>query len=379
MRDRARNGLEALHNLRTRSRRVVTRSAVRLAVIAGDGIGPEVTAEALKVLDAVQPFFASGWTVEQLPFGADRYLSTGVSISPAEMSRLGSDFDAILVGALGDPRVPGNEHARDILLGMRFKLDLYVNERPARLLDERLTPIKGKTVEDIDLVIFRENTEGLYAGIGGIFKEGMPDEITIAEELNTRRGVERIIRYAFDWAKSHGKTRVTMADKANAIPAHSLWRRVFAEVGEEYAGIRRDTRYIDAMAMDLIRTPESFQVIVTGNLFGDILSDLASTLVGGLGIAPSANRNPGRVAMFEPVHGSAPPLAGKDCANPMAAILSLAMLLETVGEQDAANAVESAVSAAVSSGAMSADLGGSLGTGAVGDWIAERIRSMADG
>ena len=354
----------------------MTRPEVRLAVIAGDGIGPEVIAEALKVLDAVQPICKSGFALEHLPYGADHYLSTGVSISPAEMSRLGSEFDVILVGALGDPRVPGNEHARDILLGMRFKLDLYVNERPAHLFDDRLTPLKGKSASDIDLVIFRENTEGLYAGIGGMFKQGTPDEISIAEEVNTRHGVERIIRYAFEWARSHAKARVTMADKANAIPAHGLWRRAFEEIGEEYPEIHRDTRYIDAMAMDLIRTPESFQVIVTGNLFGDILSDLASTLVGGLGIAPSANRNPGRVAMFEPVHGSAPPLAGKDRANPMAAILSLGMLLETVGEKEAAIAVESAVRSAVAAGEVSTDLGGMLGTRAVGDGIADRVRSL---
>lgn len=351
----------------------MTKKAIRLAVIAGDGIGPEVIAEALKVLEAVESEFAPGIIVEQLPYGAERYLSTGITISPEEMHRLGAEFAAIMVGALGDPRVPGNEHARDILLGMRFQLDLYVNERPARLFHERLTPLKGKTVNDIDLVVFRENTEGLYAGIGGSFKPGTAQEITIAEELNTRMGVERIIRYAFAWAESHGKARVTMADKANAIPAHALWRRVFEDVGGEYPRIERDTRYIDAMAMDLVRTPESFQVIVTGNLFGDILSDLASMLVGGLGLAPSANRNPGTIAMFEPVHGSAPPLTGKDRANPMAAILTLAMMLETVGAGEAASAVEKSVRAALSAGVMTPDLGGSLGTRAVGDWIAERV------
>ena len=349
----------------------------RLAVIAGDGIGPEVVNEALKVLDAVETRFGPGITVERLPYGADHYLSTGVTLPPAEMKRLGSDFDAILVGALGDPRVPGNEHARDILLGMRFQLDLYVNERPARLFDERLTPLKGKRVEDIDLMVFRENTEGLYVSIGGIFKQGTADEIAIAEELNTRRGVERIIRHAFAWARSNGKTRVTMADKANAIAAHGLWRRVFEEVGAEYTDIKRDTRYIDAMAMDLVRTPEAFQVIVTGNLFGDILSDLASILVGGLGLAPSANRHPGRVAMFEPVHGSAPPMAGKDVANPMAAILTLGMLLETVGAGDAAAAVERAVRAAIAAGVATSDIpGGAHGTRAVGDWIAKRVGSV---
>jgi 3-isopropylmalate dehydrogenase len=347
----------------------------KLAVIAGDGIGPEVVREALKVLDAVEAVHHPGITVETLPYGADHYLSTGITIPPAEMQRLSRDVDAILVGAIGDPRVPGNEHARDILLGMRFQLDLYVNERPARLFDDRLTPLKGKTVRDLDLVVFRENTEGLYVSMGGAFKVGTPDEITIAEELNTRKGVERIIRHAFSWARAHGRTRVTMADKANAIPAHALWRRVFDEVGAEYGDVTRDTRYIDAMAMDLVRTPESFQVIVTGNLFGDIISDLASILVGGLGMAPSANRHPGRVAMYEPVHGSAPPLAGKDVANPMAAILSLGMMLDGIGEGAAALAVERAVRGAITAKVGTSDVGGTLGTRAVGDWIAERVRA----
>jgi len=346
----------------------------RLAVIAGDGIGPEVVNEALKVLEAIESRFRPGIEIERLPFGADHYLKTGITLPPVEMQRLGRDFDAILVGALGDPRVPGNEHARDILLGMRFQLDLFVNERPARLFDERLTPLKGKRVQDIDLVVFRENTEGLYVSIGGMFKQGTADEIAIAEELNTRKGVERIIRHAFEWARAHGRQRVTMADKANAIAAHGLWRRVFAEVGAGYSDIKRDTRYIDAMAMDLVRTPEAFQVIVTGNLFGDIISDLASILVGGLGLAPSANRHPGRVAMFEPVHGSAPPMAGKDVANPMAAILTLGMMLETVGATDGARAVERAVRDAIETGVATPDiLGGTHGTRAVGDWIAERV------
>ncbi len=346
-----------------------------LAVIAGDGIGPEVVREALGVLRAVEDRFQPGIEVEQLPYGAEHYLKTGETIPPMEMKRLGRDFDAILVGALGDPRVPGNEHARDILLGMRFQLDLYVNERPARLMDARLTPLKGKEPADIDLTIFRENTEGLYVSVGGRFKEGTPDEIAIAEELNTRKGVERIVRYAFEWAASHGKSSVTMADKANAIAAHHLWRAVFDEVGREYAGIERGTRYIDAMAMDLVRSPESFQVIVTGNLFGDILSDLASVLVGGLGLAPSANRNPGTVTMYEPVHGSAPPLAGKDAANPIAAILTVAMMLADLDFDDAARAVEGAVRAAIAEGVGTTDVGGKLGTRAVGKWIAEYVRS----
>lgn len=344
-----------------------------LAVIPGDGIGPEVVREALAVLEAAESRFHPGIQVEMLPYGAEHYLRTGETLPPEEMNRLERDFDAILVGALGDPRVPGNEHARDILLGMRFQLDLYVNERPARLMDARLTPLRNKRPQDIDLVVFRENTEGLYVSVGGTFKRGTPDEIAIAEELNTRKGVERIIRYALEWARENGRTRVTMADKANAIPAHQLWRRVFDEVGREYADIERDTRYIDAMAMDLVRTPEAFQVIVTGNLFGDILSDLASILVGGLGLAPSANRNPGGVTMYEPVHGSAPPLAGKNVANPMAAILTLAMMLRDLDFPDAGDAVERAVRSAIREGVGTADIGGTFGTREVGSWVAERV------
>ena len=349
----------------------------QLAVIKGDGIGPEVIDQALKVLDAAEETFRPGVQVETLPYGADHYLATGETMPGTELIRLGTELDAILVGALGDPRVPGNEHARDILLGMRFQLDLYVNERPARLLADHLTPLKGKSRRDIDITVFRENTEGLYVSIGGSFKRGTPEEITIAEELNTRRGVERIVRHAFEWARAHGKTRIVMADKSNAIAAHMLWRRMYEEVGREYPELKRETRYIDALAMELIRTPEAFEVVVTGNLFGDIISDLASALVGGLGLAPSANRHPGKIAMFEPVHGSAPALAGQDRANPMAAILSLAMLLEHLGATAAARAVEQAVENAIASGVTTEDLGGSHGTRAVGDWIAARVREMS--
>jgi 3-isopropylmalate dehydrogenase len=345
----------------------------RVAVIAGDGIGPEVIGESLKVLEAVEAVYAPGVQIERMPWGASHYLATGETLPPEQMRRLGTEFDAILVGALGDPRVPGNEHAKDILLGMRFQLDLFVNERPARLFAERLTPLKNKKTSDIDMMVFRENTEGLYVSIGGSFKTGTRDEITIAEELNTRGGVERITRHAFEWARANGRSRVTMADKSNAIPAHMLWRRVFEEVGAEFSDIKRDTRYIDALAMDMIRTPESFQVIVTGNLFGDIITDLASALVGGLGIAPSANRHPGKIAMFEPVHGSAPPLAGKDKANPVAAILTLAMMLEEIDAADAASAVRDAVQQSIDAEICTGDIGGTHGTRAVGDWIAARV------
>ena len=347
----------------------------RIAVIAGDGIGPEVVEAALAVLDAAARRFGFTLDVERLPYSADHYLATRETIPDAAVEHLRNDVDAIFVGALGDPRVPGNEHARDILLGLRFRLDLYVNLRPVTLLHPGLCPLKDPRSgpRTIDFPIFRENTEGIYVGAGGGFKVGTPDEVQLAEEVHTRKGVERIIRYAFEWAKAKGKTRLTMSDKANAVPAHRLWGRVFAEVGSEYPGIEREHRYVDALAMELVREPERFQVIVTQNLFGDILSDLAAQLVGGLGVSPSANLHPGRAGLFEPVHGSAPPLAGRDLANPFAAILTGAMMLRELKEPDGAAALEDAVRAALAAGITTPDLGGGAGTREVARWVAERV------
>ena len=347
----------------------------RIAVIAGDGIGPEVIDAALMVLGAAARRFGFTLDVERLPYSADHYLATGETIPDAAVERLRTDVDAIFVGALGDPRVPGNEHARDILLGLRFRLDLYVNLRPVTLLHPALCPLKDPPTgqRTIDFAIFRENTEGIYVGAGGGMRVGTPDEVQLAEEVHTRKGVERIIRYAFEWAKANGKTRVTMSDKANAVPAHRLWGRVFAEVGAEYPGIEREHRYVDALAMELVREPERFQAIVTQNLFGDILSDLAAQLVGGLGISPSANLHPGRAGLFEPVHGSAPPMAGKDVANPFAAILTGAMMVRELRHPQAAGALESAVRAALAAGVTTPDLGGKSGTREVAQWVAEHV------
>jgi 3-isopropylmalate dehydrogenase len=350
----------------------------RIAVIAGDGIGPEVVEAALAVLAAAAPRFGVTLELDRLPYSADHYLATRETITDAGIEHLRHDVDAILLGALGDPRVPGNEHARDILLGLRFRLDLYVNLRPVVLLHPSLCPLKepsggaggGRT---IDFAIFRENTEGLYVGAGGGIRVGTPDEIQLAEEVHTRKGVERIIRYAFEWAQANGRTRVTMADKSNAVPAHRLWGRVFAEVGAAFPSIEREHRYVDALAMELVREPERFQVIVTQNLFGDILSDLAAQLVGGLGISPSANLRPGGVGLFEPVHGSAPALAGKDVASPLAAILTAALMLRELRETDASTALEDAVRAAIVAGVTTPDLGGRYGTREVGRWVAERV------
>jgi len=348
-----------------------------VAVIAGDGIGPEVVAAALAATSAASRRFGFELDVERLPYSADHYLATGETIPDAAVDHLRNDVDAIFVGALGDPRVPGNEHAKDILLGLRFRLDLYVNLRPVTLLHPALCPLRDgpSGPRTIDFAIFRENTEGIYVGAGGGLRIDTPDEIQLAEEVHTRRGVERIIRYAFEWAKAHGRTRVTMSDKSNAVPAHRLWGRVLAEVGSEYPGIEREHRYVDALAMELVREPERFQVIVTQNLFGDILSDLGAQLVGGLGISPSANLHPGRAGLFEPVHGSAPPMAGRNVANPFAAILTAAMMVRELRHLEAAAALEDAVRAAVAAGATTPDLGGRLGTREVTQWIVERLSS----
>ena len=347
---------------------------MRIAVIPGDGIGKDVTAEAVKVLEAVAQ--ASGLTLDlvHLPWSADHYLATGETLPADGYRMLRDEFQAIFVGALGDPRVADNRHARDILLGTRFELDLYVNYRPVRLIDDRLSPLKDRTRKDINFVVFRENTEGVYVSIGGRFKAGTDDEIAIQEEINTYKGVHRIVRHAFEYARANGYTKVCMADKSNAMQqGHALWQRVFKQVAPDYAGITATHMYIDALAMFLVKDPGQFQVIVTNNLFGDIITDIGGALQGGLGMAASGNIHPGRTSLFEPVHGSAPPLAGKNIANPMGAILSAALMLETLGSGEEARTIEAAVEAAVHAGKTTSDIGGKLGTREVGDWIARQV------
>ena len=340
-----------------------------VAVVSGDGIGREVIPQALDVLRAI-----GGCTLEELPWGADYYLKTGVTIPRGGYDTLRS-FDAILIGALGDPRVPDNRHARDILLGTRFELDLYVNYRPVRLLDDRLCPLKNRTRRDVDFVVFRENTEGLYVGAGGRMRPDTEDEIAIQEEVNTYRGVHRIVEYAFEFAKARGLTKVCMADKSNAMThGHALWQRVFKGLAPRYPDIQATHLYIDALAMLLVQSPDQFQVIVTNNLFGDIVTDIGGALQGGLGMAASGNIHPGRTSMFEPVHGSAPPLAGRDIANPMGAILSAALMLETLGRADDARRIERAVEEAVHAGETTRDIGGSLGTREAGAAVVKRLR-----
>jgi len=335
-------------------------------VIAGDGIGPEVIEAAIPILDRVAAKHAFALSWERLPYSADHYLKTGETLPDAAFHHLRDDVDAIFLGALGDPRVPGNEHARDILLGLRFKLDLYVNFRPVELLHPDLSPLRlpadGPTGRPaVDFVIFRENTEGQYLGRG----RSSGDEY-IAEEVNTGKGVERIIRAAFAWAQSHGKRRVTMSDKSNAIPAHRIWQDKFKAIAREYPQITAEHRYVDALALELVREPQRFEVIVTNNLYGDILSDLGAGLVGGLGIAASANLNPGsRHALFEPVHGSAPALAGKGVANPHAAVLTGGLMFEHFGYPAAATELKQAVRKVLASKVRTPDLGGDASTAAV--------------
>jgi 3-isopropylmalate dehydrogenase len=346
-----------------------------IAAIAGDGIGPEVIEAAIPVIDraAAKHGFSLDW--ERLPYSADHFLRTGETLTDVAFGHLRDDVDAILLGALGDPRVPGNEHARDILLGLRFRLDLYVNFRPVQLLHPDLSPLRlhppNRPPADppIDFVIFRENTEGQYTGRG----RTSGDEY-VSEEVNTAKGVERIIRAAFEWAKAHGKQRVTMSDKSNAIAAHRIWQEKFKAIAAEYRGIEAEHRYVDALALELVRDPGRFQVVVTNNLYGDILSDLGAGLVGGLGIAASANLHPGeRRGLFEPVHGSAPPLAGKGVANPVAAVLTGALMLEQLGHPEAARDLEGAVRAAIAGGARTPDIGGKATTKEVAAAIFSRV------
>jgi 3-isopropylmalate dehydrogenase len=358
----------------------------RIAVIAGDGIGKEVIPQAVKVIKA------AGAAVELTPFdwGADRYLADKVTVPPDGFATLARDFDAILVGAFGDPRVPSNIHAKEILLGMRCQMDLYANIRPVRLLDASLCPLKGIEPKDVDFVVIRENTEGVYGDLGGVFKQGTPDEVAIQEDVNTRKGVERIIRYAFEYCASNRKLndsnvngssrqRVLMCDKSNAMThAGSLWQRVFKEVAAEYAQIETQHMYVDALCMQMVRDPRQFDVIVTNNMFGDIITDLAAGLQGGLGMAASGNLRPGHTSpgcsgMFEPVHGSAPQIAGENIANPFGAILTAAMMLAHLGMSGEAQQIEAAVLEAVRQKKTTADIGGMLGTRQAGEWVAERV------
>ncbi len=346
----------------------------KIAVIPGDGIGPEVITEALRVADALKATRKLAVEFSHFDWGADKFLKEGVTLPAGALEMLTDEFDAIFAGAFGDPRVPTNQHAEDILLGMRRGLDLYINLRPVRLLNSRLTPLRDREVNDIDFVVFRENTEGAYCGAGGFLKKGTADEIATQEELNTRRGVERIIVAAFEYARAQKRKRVTMADKSNVQRfGGDLWQRVFKEVAARYPDIEANHQYVDAMAMFMVLDPGQYDVIVSNNLFGDILTDLGAAVQGGLGLAASANIHPGKVSLFEPVHGSAPALAGKGLANPVGAILTLAMMLEYLGYKAESVMIESAVRESIENNETTRDLGGALSTQEAGEAIAARV------
>lgn len=348
----------------------------RIAIVPGDGIGIDVTAEAIKVMEACSSATGRKLDLVHYDYGADKYLKTGVSMPPGGYADL-AKYDAIFMGAFGDPRVPDMKHAADILLGTRFVLDLYVNYRPVKLFDERLCPLKEVKEGQVDIAIFRENTEGLYVGMGGNFKKNTPDEIAIQEDVNTRKGVQRIIEYAFEFAVQNGRKKVCMSDKANVLTyGHDLWQRTFKEVSAKYPKIEASHMYVDALCMQMVRHPQSFEVIVTCNMFGDIITDLGAALQGGLGMAASANIHPGGPCMFEPVHGSAPKYAGKDVSNPFGAILTAGLMFEHLQMKDEAQLIEKAVIKAIKENQTTQDIGGKLGTHAAGDFIAKTILAM---
>ena len=346
-----------------------------IAVIPGDGIGIDVTREAVKVLRAVDEVLSIRFRITEYDYGAERYLATGVSMPPGGLDDL-RRYDAIFMGAFGDPRVPDMRHAADILLGTRFGLDLYANMRPVKLLADELCPLKGRGRSDVNFVVFRENTEGLYVGMGGRFKKDTPDEIAIQEDVNTRKGVERIIRHAFEYARRAGRKKVLMSDKANVLTyGHDLWQRVFKLVAAGYPDIVASHMYVDALSMQMLKDPSQFEVIVTCNMFGDIVTDIGAQLQGGLGMAASGNINPDVTSMFEPVHGSAPKYAGRNVANPIGAILTTQMMVEHIGLAEAGRLIETAVVRCIETRQTPSELGGTLGTSQTGDAICREIRN----
>jgi 3-isopropylmalate dehydrogenase len=338
-----------------------------IAVLPCDGVGKEVVPEAIKVLRAA----GADFEFEEFDVNADAYMRTGVAIPDNVWSQL-EKADSILFGAVGDPRVSDSDYLAGVLLRMRFALDLYVNLRPAKLYDDRLSPLRREDRRAVDLLVVRENTEGLYVGMGGRFKKGTDQEVAIQEDLNTFLGVTRIIEYAFEVARKE----VVMVDKSNAMTyAGGLWQARWKAAVADHPNVKTRHLLVDAAAMQLVKDPTQFDVIVTGNLFGDILSDLTAELIGGMGIAPSANINPrtGR-GLFEPVHGTAPDIAGRGIVNPIGAILSASMMVRHLGHTDMAQAIEGAVESAIRAGDCTRDLGGTLSTAECGDAVAKRLR-----
>ena len=346
-----------------------------IAVIPGDGTGPEVVAEGVKVLDAVSAKEGFKLNYTDCPIGGEHYKKTGETVTDAMKASL-SQADAIFLGAIGHPDVKPGILEKGILLDLRFHLDQYINIRPVKLYEGVDTPVKGKGPEDIDFVVVRENTEGLYAGAGGCLKKGTADEVAIQESINTRKGVERCIRFAFEYCRRRNKGKtVTLCGKTNVLTyAFDLWERTFYEVAEEYPDINTAYAHVDAICMWMVKNPEWFDVIVTDNMFGDIITDLGAMIQGGMGIAAGGNINPEGVSMFEPIGGSAPKYTGMQIINPIAAIMSAQLMLETLGEQAAADKIEQAVMRALKDDIK--DVGaGKMGhsTAEVGDLVAGYI------
>lgn len=348
-----------------------------IAVIAGDGIGPEVTREALRVLDAAAEVYGFRTKKTHYPFGTEHWLKTQEIFPESAFSEV-RQKRAIYLGAIGDPRAPVGMIEYGVIAKMRFELDLYVNLRPVRLYDERLCPLKGKTPADIDMVFVRENTEGAYTGTFGFAHKGLPIEVASQVMTYTRVGVERVIRYAFELARARNKRKqVTLIDKANALRSHDLWTRVYAEVAKEYPDIKTEHAYIDAACMWMVKNPEWFDVAVTTNLFGDIITDLGAMIQGGMGIAASGNLHPGKVSLFEPIHGSAPKYAGKNVACPVAAILAAGMMCDYLGEKVAGAAIENTVIDLVRTRRIKGVNTGDHPTNEIGDMVIGELRAVA--
>jgi len=346
----------------------------KIAVIGGDGTGPEVIREGIKVLNAVAPKYNIKFEFVEFDFGAKRYLRTGETLPDSAIEDL-KKFDAIYLGAIGSPDVKPGILEKGILLKMRFSLDQYINLRPVKLYQNVETPLKDKGPQDIDFVVIRENTEGLYAGAGGILREGTPYEVAIQESINTRFGVERCVKYAFEYTRKRNKKKqLTLCGKTNVLTyAFGLWERVFNEVAKNYSDIKTDYAHVDAITMWMVKNPEWFDVIVTDNMFGDIITDLGAVISGGLGVAGGGNINPEGVSMFEPIGGSAPKYTGKNIINPIAAILAGKMMIEHLGEVEAANAIENSVQKVIFK--MKSMAAGKMGysTTEVGDMIANNL------
>ncbi len=349
-----------------------------IAVIPGDGVGPEVTAEGRKVLAQAAKLFDFRVETSEFPFGSEHYLATHEFMPDGQLERF-REFDAILLGAIGDPRLPPGLVERGVIAALRFGLDLYINLRPIKLYAEHLCPIKDKTLADVDMVVVRENTEDLYTGMGGYFKRGTPDEVVIANQIFTRKGCERAVRYAFGLAAARNKRKkLTLVDKANAIEVQQLWRRTVEEVAPDFPGVTYDFAYIDAACMWMVKNPEAFDVIVTPNLFGDILTDLGAMIQGGMGVAASGNIHPGRVSLFEPIHGSAPKYKGKNAVSPIAAIAAVGMMLEYLGEHAAAQAIEACIASLLSSSKIpSLDASSGLKTAEIGDMVCGQLQELS--